>query len=198
MNLAEVITDRPKLLPGEKRGKALSLVEVSSPQPTVAVCTEFCWFEDCVCGGLKKKKERRHRCFSSRHIQLNQQNTSLFSGLQQGHYRAAASGLTTSPGSAEGLIASERGPGYVCVVHGNPFCRAVSSWNSPWVLKAGHDVVRAYFSTLLGWPTSSLTVLSGNSLRLRLCNSSSLYLIEYQARKIKIKPTNLRPAAKPK
>lgn len=161
----------------------------------MAVYTEFCWFEDCVCGGLKK--ERRHRCFSTCHTQLNQQNTSSFSRLQQGRYRAA-SGLSSSPGSTEELIASEKGPGYVCVVHGNPFCRAVSSWTSPWVLKAGHDVAREYFSALLGRPTCSLTVLSGNSLHLRLCNPSSLYLIEYQARKMKIKPTNLRPAAKPK
>lgn len=32
VNLADMTTDLAKLLPGEKRGKAVSLVEVSSPQ----------------------------------------------------------------------------------------------------------------------------------------------------------------------
>lgn len=184
--------DPAKLLPG---GGSCPSRWGTEPSATVAVCTECCWFEDCVCGGLQK--ERRHRCFSTCRVQLNQQHKSSFSRLQQGCYRAA-SRLSSSPRSAEELSASEKGPGYVCVVPGNPFCRAVSSWDSPWVLKAGHDVVREYFSALLGRPTCSLTVLSGKSLHRRLCSSSSLYLIEYQARKMKIKPTNLRPAARPK
>ena len=107
-------------------------------------------------------------------------------------------GLSSSPRSGEELIASGNGPGQVCAVDWIPFCRAVSSWNSPWVLKAGQDLVRAALLALSGWPTVSLTVLRGNSLHLCLCSSSSLYLMEYQARKINIKPTNLRPAAKPK
>lgn len=109
MNTAEVITDVSKLLPGQKRGKAFSLVEVSSPQSIVAVYSAFCWFEDCLCGGLKKEY-RRHRCFSTRHIQLNQQHMSSLSRLQQGRHRAAL-GFSSSPGSAEELIASEKGPG---------------------------------------------------------------------------------------
>lgn len=100
VNPAKVVTNVSKLHPGKKEGKAVSLVEVSSPQSTVAVRTEFCWFEDCVCRGLKKKrKKRRHRCFSTRHSQLNQQNMSSFSRLQPGCYRAEL-GFSSSPGSA--------------------------------------------------------------------------------------------------
>jgi hypothetical protein len=196
VNLADITTDLAKLLPGEKRGKAVSLVEVSSPHQQWLCILSFVGLR-MMSVEVYKKKEGTGVSQLAVFNSTNKIHLSAFSGLQQGCYKAA-SGLSSCPGSAEELTASEKGPGYVCVVHGNPFCRAVSSWTSPWVLKAGHDVVREYFSALLGWPTCSLTVLSGNSLHLRLCNPSSLYLIEYQARKIKIKPTNLRPAAKPK
>lgn len=56
VNPAKVVTNVSKLCPGKREGKAISLVEVSSPQSTVAVRTEFCWFEDCVCRGFKKRK----------------------------------------------------------------------------------------------------------------------------------------------
>lgn len=148
---------------------------------------------------LKKgKKEKKARVFLKSPI-FNSTNKKLKSSIfkhQEGGYTAA--GPASSPSSGEELIASGKGPGWVCAVHWMPFRRRVSWWNSPCVLKAGQDRVRAYLSEPSGWPTSSLTVPRGNSRHLCLCSASSLYLIEYQARKIKIKPTNLRPAAKPK
>lgn len=51
MNIAEMVTNRNTSFLERSGEKALSLVEVSSPQSTVAVYTEFCRFEDCVFRG---------------------------------------------------------------------------------------------------------------------------------------------------